>query len=461
MWHPRAHVDKPAFSLQRYAEMCAEAFGVPEADRVAIAARHGVNEETWERGLAEWTKRLDDDEDSPLSQEFRRLVLAALKRTVGPHAPLTLEAYVEINARSSAGHPIEAVLADHHTDGRAFSLDAFEWIVRADQDKRLNAYIYVRTQKRYAEITHQAPRSHFTVHERGNLVRARRCPTCGAIKASKPLTAYVYCDYCATCFDYDESVELRDDTALDIDRVDIVLGKAIADELVAAFRAGDREAYARAYTWQVEVSIETCPTAHSPRVKDPAYRRRFIDDVLVPWAVITTFDSQARANGQRCALARQTAVRTRTLQDILALYAISRAAWEHEATLFERDGLFARHPDGFDRAMYLRVNDSIFVRPWLAVLSDADQASLLAATGVACEYVSAPEVVFTPCGCGVCGRKLQVAAGAKRTVCEACGRVLEVGGRQFPCRQCGAPLSMPDGTTDDVVCGACNARWVR
>lgn len=281
---------------------------------------------------------------------------------------------------------------------------------------------------------------------------------CGALKASKPLTAYVYCDYCATCFDYDLSIEFRDDTALDSNRVDRWLGSAIKDDLDAAFRAGDRDAYARAFAWQIEASIELCPIAYSPRIKDPVYRRRLIDDVLVPWALITVFEQGG--GDAKAAAAREAALRSRTLDDILAAYAATRAAFEHEADLFEQHGLFARHPDGLDRAMYLTINSSVFVRPWLAVLSDADQQRLLTVAGVACEYVPAPEIAFSPCGCGVCGRELRIAAGAKRIVCEACGHILEVGERQFPCRECGAPLSLPDGS-HDVVCGACNARWVR
>jgi LSD1 subclass zinc finger protein len=151
---------------------------------------------------------------------------------------------------------------------------------------------------------------------------------------------------------------------------------------------------------------------------------------------------------------------SRQLGDILALYAIARASWEHEAGLFDRAGLFAHHPDGYDASMYLYINASTFVRPWLAVLSDADQHQLLSATGVMCDYIPAPRVAFSPCGCGHCGRQFQVPAGAQRMVCESCGQVLEVGQRQFSCRQCGAPLSLPAGGTD-VVCGACNARWVR
>ena len=149
-------------------------------------------------------------------------------------------------------------------------------------------------------------------------MRARRCRNCGALKAVKPLTAYVYCDYCATCFDYDASVEFRDRTALDSDDVDRALGAVVAGELNAAFLAGARETYARIFAWQVEVSIEVCPIAYSPRVKDLSYRRRFVDDLIVPWQVLTTFDAQARASGDSFQAALRTATRSRQLSQSAA-----------------------------------------------------------------------------------------------------------------------------------------------
>lgn len=172
--------DEPVFSLQSYAEMCAEFFGTRDADRIAIAARHGVDEESWERGLEQWTERLDDDEDAPVAQEFRRLVKTALERAVGPHAPVTFDAHVEIDARVEAGQPTEQVLAEHQLDTRTYWLAAFEWMVRADQDPRLKVYMQLRKQKRYAELTHQVARSPFAVLGPGNLVRARRCRQCAA-----------------------------------------------------------------------------------------------------------------------------------------------------------------------------------------------------------------------------------------------------------------------------------------
>jgi LSD1 subclass zinc finger protein len=411
--------------------------------------------------MAEWGAKLAQaGEGSPMSREFMAMLTASLERSIGPHTPVTLTDYVDISARCMSGQPADRVMADHQLDARQFTLAGYQWKARGEQDKRLEVYVALRTKKRIAELTNAAERSQFAIIGPGNMMRARRCRNCGALKASKPTTAYVYCDYCALCFDYDLSVEFRDLTALDSDDVDRSLGAVVADELAEALAAGDRDAYARVLQWQIGISMEICPLAYSPRVKDPTYARRMLNDVLVPWAVLTAFDDKSREGGSEFQALLRTAMKSRALSDILALYTVARAAWEHEVALFDRAGLFARHPDGYDGTMYLYVNASIFVRPWLAVLSPPDQQRLLVTAGVACDYIPAPQVAFAACGCGQCGRPFQVPAGAQRMVCEGCGHVLEVGDRQFPCRSCGSPLSLPAGGTD-VVCGACNARWVR
>ena len=106
--------NEPTFTLQRYADICGEGLGIAGADSVALAANHGIDRPTWERGMAEWSAILAEaGEASPLSRDFMAMLTAALAQSIGPHAPVTLDAYVEIERalhvrparRSSAGRP--------------------------------------------------------------------------------------------------------------------------------------------------------------------------------------------------------------------------------------------------------------------------------------------------------------------------------------------------------------------
>jgi len=61
------------------------------------------------------------------------------------------------------------------------------------------------------------------------------------------------------------------------------------------------------------------------------------------------------------------------------------------------------------------------------------------------------------CGnCGGCGAELATLPSASAVVCESCGRKLDVGGGQIPCRNCGAPLSFPVGASR-IDCPYCQS----
>lgn len=169
------------------------------------------------------------------------------------------------------------------------------------------------------------------------------------------------------------------------------------------------------------------------------------------------FDADARES-RAIDEARRAAMQSRGLPDILELLARSKTVWNLEANLLERAGVWAAHPDRVDGGRYGYMNSSMFVRPWLAILSQAEQTQLLDAAGVRCEYIPLPKVDFQSRGCGQCGQKLSIPASSSRFVCEGCGFVLETQSRTFPCRQCGGSVSLPAGA-HEALCAYCNARW--
>ena len=57
--------------------------------------------------------------------------------------------------------------------------------------------------------------------------------------------------------------------------------------------------------------------------------------------------------------------------------------------------------------------------------------------------------------CGGCGDELKTLPGAAAVVCESCGRKLDIAGGETPCRNCGAPLSFPVGTSA-IDCPYCH-----
>jgi hypothetical protein len=446
-------------SLEWFAALSARMIGLQTPAQCAEVVRAaGVEQAVWEAANRGWTAHLASaGSKSEVAATHRRLLVDALRRIIGEREPMSLDRYVDINVDVRSGTPADQVFAAFGETLQSFSAASYEWMDRLERDPWLEVYFQLRVQKGVADKTGRSPREP-GVYGPGNLIRARRCHVCDGLKATRPATAYVYCDYCATLFDYDPWVAVEDARSLDPDLVDKQLARVSGDALRKAAAAGDRAEYGRVIRWQSEVSTEICPAAYSPRIRDPDYRRRFIDDLIVPWSVVTRFDDACREQGKRVSEAQQRALHRPRLETMLDLLEQSRVLWRIEAALLEREGVFAAHPDGLDATLYLYANASTFVRPWLAGLHEPAQQKLLAAAGVACQYIAMPKVDFAAHGCGQCGQILSIPIGARRFVCEHCGFVLDLESRAFPCVRCGGSVCLPR-TAKEAICAHCDARW--
>ena len=124
-------------------------------------------------------------------------------------------------------------------------------------------------------------------------VKRCSCVVCGAPKKLPNITAYVYCDYCASLIDYDLRQACTGDTAVGPAYAAAVNSAQAASQ--AAIAAGDREGY-RALQRQVyEAYVLHVPMAVSHRARnDPAYRSAYVE-YLAAAAVARAFDPDAQA----------------------------------------------------------------------------------------------------------------------------------------------------------------------
>ena len=446
-------------SLEQFADISARMVGLATAEEAyAVAQAAGLDRSTWEAVNTGWTERLGSG-DQALVAEHRRFLIAALERLAPGQGPMSFDQYVELNALFQSGVPPAEAVARFGYTMQGFSAGSYAWMDRLAEDARLNTYFGLRVAKAVAEKTGEAPREVCYIHAPGTRVRARRCHKCGAIKATKPRTAYVYCDYCATLFDYEPFVSIQEDpTELDSNMVDAALDTATREDLKAALQSGDRDEYYRTVLWKTEVLTELCPRSYSPRIRDPKYRKAFNEKLIAPWAVATAFDPQVTDAGRAFDQAMAKARETHALPDVLHLLECAKKCWQEEAELFERLGIMAAHPDGLDTAGYLYANAAFFVRPWVHMLEPADHDALLQAAGVACDYMPMPEVQTQNKGCGQCGQQLLIPVGSHWFVCESCGHVLAPQERSFACKGCGGEVCLPPAATE-AVCGHCDTRW--
>ncbi len=445
-------------SLEDYAAIAAAMAGSSDDSAMyAVAATHGLDRQTWDQANEHWRAELSSKPQ--LTERFHQLYRVALGEAGGPTPEIDFETYVAINVALRAGDPQEEVFAAHQLEAHSFSAASYRWMDELEADRWLNTRFALRVRQGLAQRKGLAPRED-GVYGPVNLVRSRRCPTCGALKLLKPRTAYIYCDYCATLFDYEIQRSIDDPAALDPSMVDDAIDEVTFEQLVAAHRRGDRDEYARICTFKYQLAIEVCPAKYSPRTNDPDYRRRFIHELMVPWAVATQLDEPFRQALCRAEGLREEARIHPNLKKTLALLEASREMWSIEASILESERLFDKHPDQVDKETFRRANHAAFARPWLAALNEEDQRALLAEAGLTSHFIEAPKVNFADHGCGQCGGRIYVPDGSQQLVCEHCGFVLQVEGCSFPCAECGAPISMPDGLLD-VVCGFCSSRYVR
>jgi DNA-directed RNA polymerase subunit RPC12/RpoP len=90
---------------------------------------------------------------------------------------------------------------------------------------------------------------------------------------------------------------------------------------------------------------------------------------------------------------------------------------------------------------------STFCQGWIPHLKPADGDRMLAFFGLDGQYARVSVAAIATRKCGGCGAEVATVPGARAVVCESCGRKLDIGGGETPCRTCGASLSFPVGSS--------------
>jgi hypothetical protein len=103
------------------------------------------------------------------------------------------------------------------------------------------------------------------------------------------------------------------------------------------------------------------------------------------------------------------------------------------------------HPDNPTAELAVAVINSTFVQYWLPFLDAANQNWLIRELGLHGDYMPVTPVHTTARHCGGCGGTIAVVQGARRVVCETCGRACDVGRPEIACANCNGPVSIIAG----------------
>jgi hypothetical protein len=261
------------------------------------------------------------------------------------------------------------------------------------------------------------------------------CPSCSAPRVRASPTAYVYCDYCGQLMDYDLMVALEKPAERPGPAYE-ALATGLAPELHAARDRGDADGYRAIQQRLFDAWVVACPSAVPVRVKDSAYRAAIVG-WLAKAQTVAAFDAEARTT--EAAMTAATARvqffaldngKLRVPSDQFGALADAMFAYEaRRDELFVQAGVYDLHPDGARRELQRRIGFSMFVHGWLPMIDEEQARMLLERTGLEREYAIVDPPERHTAACARCGGVLDLVAGARRVLCEHCGRLVDVIGR--------------------------------
>jgi DNA-directed RNA polymerase subunit RPC12/RpoP len=295
-------------------------------------------------------------------------------------------------------------------------------------------------------------------------VKRCSCAVCGAPKKLPTITAYVYCDYCASLIDYDLRRACEGDTSPSPEYAALVNGTNARAKEVAA--AGDRDAYRDLQKKIYEAYVKYVPMAVSHRARnDPGYVRAYVG-YMAEAAVVRGFDPNSQALDAEMTR-RVMGLRyggnmlspTVEPDSFWPLVELTEKQIEVYEALYRSANLADLDPDRSEHVVG-KFSWSGFCQGWLGMLPTDAAQQLLERTGLVNEYVPVHAEDGQPRHCGGCGGDITALPDAKALICEGCGRMIDVNSAELRCANCGGSMTLPVGA-DSIACPYCEARVAR
>lgn len=279
-------------------------------------------------------------------------------------------------------------------------------------------------------------------------VKRCACVTCGAPKKLPSVTAYVYCDYCASLIDYDLRRAGESDVPTDPQYPATVNGAQ--PQLQAAQASGDQGTYLAVQRQIYHAYVTFVPSAVSHRAKNDALYRDQLVEYMAQAATVAAFDPTAlqltdemrqRAIGLRYAGAALTP--TVEPDSFWPMVGTLQKQISYTGELNKSAGVSDLDPDHAADYLGPKFAWSMFCQGWLSMLPEDAASTLLDQAGLKNTYVAIDATGGTERSCGGCGGHFTSLPGATVMVCEDCGRQLDVGAAEIPCTNCGATITFP------------------
>lgn len=143
--------------VRAYAALSAR-LAEPEADRAALLAEQGLDEDGWDRIDDAWQERLsaavdamgDSETVPPLVQQHAEAFAAEQAARAAAHAPMPFERFLEITQDIRRGHESQHVMKRNGTTLQAYLRAQQHWLRRMMDDPDLQSRFHRAMQRRGA-----------------------------------------------------------------------------------------------------------------------------------------------------------------------------------------------------------------------------------------------------------------------------------------------------------------------
>lgn len=302
------------------------------------------------------------------------------------------------------------------------------------------------------------------------LVKKITCPDCGGHKVNELTTAYIYCDYCGALMGYDIGMLKKESKEIfspkNMQRPANQKFIQISQKLNGVIQQKDADSFLALQLEMHEVEFEIYNNRFSPKVKQPAYRKNYLDFYRLYWR-------ERLDNGYF----EKSAEIQQVFKDCSEKISTEYVDGTYRATF---DQAFVEYLDQIRRftmssvdetmsmeciAYYPEGNTSasrdIFYKQALsaAILQYDDDTvkKSLEHLGLQDEFIEIDPPGMSEAGCVVCGAALTVPAEANQVVCERCGSFNALKTGKTRCFGCGADFSPAEGD----ACEYCGAKIMR
>jgi DNA-directed RNA polymerase subunit RPC12/RpoP len=302
------------------------------------------------------------------------------------------------------------------------------------------------------------------------LVRKLKCPACGANKVNDISTSYIYCDYCGTLMGYD--IEMLQDESKEIFSVHNLAKPLqqkyirLTQELNQAIQSKNRESYIDIQMQIYETEFELYKKRFSPKIKQPAYRQKYLTYYHKFWNEKIDngyFEKAQKAQEDFKQYASKIITHTQGSK-VITVFDDNFVEYLNVVKEYVKKSIeetinmdcMKYYPEGGTGVS----TDILYKQSISAMIQQFNEATMkksLTHLELENEYIEIEDIELTSTNCMVCNSVIKIPEAAESVVCETCGSFNELTNNKIKCFNCGGSFH----PKENDACPYCKAKIMK